>query len=44
VSDKLDNEELFSKQSKHAEKTVRIAVGLFVAIMLYSLYVLVFDN
>jgi len=44
VSEKLDDEELFSKQSKYAEKSVKIAVGLFVAVMLYSLYVLVFDN
>jgi len=44
LSDKLDDEELFSQQSKHAEKAVRIAVGLFVAVMLYSLYVLIFDN
>lgn len=44
MNGKFDEEKLFARQNKKAERAMKIVVGVFVAAILYTLYVLVFDD
>ena len=44
MGDQFDEEKLFVRQKAQAERAMKIVVGIFAAVLLYTLYVLVFDD
>jgi hypothetical protein len=44
MDDKFDEEKLFAHHKKQTEQAMKIVVALVAAVLLYTLYVLVFDD
>ena len=44
LNDKFDEEKLFARHKRQAERAMKIVVALLVAVFLYSLYFLLSDD